>query len=64
MIFGERFVCYCNLYQYAIFPGHYPTLHDVANQRHYVGFESIYEYSRTVNVRFVLSIPIEKELSV
>ncbi|CAF1211422.1 unnamed protein product [Rotaria magnacalcarata] len=27
----------------------YPMLHDVANRKHYVGFESIYEYSRTLH---------------
>ncbi|CAF3880190.1 unnamed protein product [Rotaria sordida] len=29
--------------------GTYPTLHDIVNKKHYVGFESIYEYSRTLN---------------
>jgi hypothetical protein len=32
------------------FKGTYPTLYDVGNNKHYVGFESIYEHSRTLNV--------------
>lgn len=44
-----------------IFIGNYPTLHDVANQRHYVGFESIYEHIRTVNVRRLFSTNCQNE---
>ncbi len=36
------------------FKGTYPTLYDVTINKHYVGFESIYEYSRTLNVRISL----------
>jgi hypothetical protein len=32
------------------FQGSYPTLHDVKNNKHYVGFESIYEFNPIVNV--------------
>ncbi|UJR30683.1 hypothetical protein I4U23_018206 [Adineta vaga] len=33
--------------QLAMIFGTYPTLHDVVNKKHYVGFDSIYQYSRT-----------------
>ena len=36
------------------FPGAYPTLYDTANNKHYVGFESIYEYSRSQPVSALL----------
>ena len=47
MIFG-RIVSSLELgHAWFLFPGVYPTLFDTANNKHYVGFESIYERSRS-----------------
>ncbi|CAF2814590.1 unnamed protein product [Rotaria sp. Silwood2] len=35
--------------QISMILGTYPTLHDMVNKKHYVGFELIYEYSRTLH---------------
>ena len=37
--------------QYSI--GTYPTLHDVINKKHYVGFDAIYQYSRQSDVNIL-----------
>jgi hypothetical protein len=55
MIFGRNILLLFQSNRSSVFIGTYPTLYDTANNKHYVGFESIYEYSRTLNVSIVFS---------
>ena len=57
MIFGKINLFYIFVFKNTLLTvtETYPMLHDVANRKHYVGFESIYEYSRTLQVSILFS---------